>query len=433
MITQMQTITSLAEKNEKALLGSVVISPKMLDTISVTGAHFLDSRFGALFSLVRSIHDQGMPIDHVTLWTEIQKSRLDWSLADLKDLFSFVPNASNAHHYQNGVLEAYRRRILINVAERLQASASDMLCETESTVAEVENQLDALSVVKCNHTLTMQEACEQAYEQIFSKDKSTTSRMVGTGIAEMDQCCGLISGGEMVVLAARPACGKTALALQIAQHCGERERHVLIASLEMGADELVRRAVSSQTGVSNKELKGELRDSEAGSVKRALQEISNLDITLFVPPHTTLRKIRAAAKLQAARSDLRMIIVDYLGLIQNDGKSRGKYEDTTLISQGIKALARELKVPVLVLCQLSRQAEGETPMLKHLRDSGAIEQDADRVIFLEPHNWSPVKRTDFNIIIAKNRGGETGRFHLKFEGSRMKFSSAKVHQEFVNC
>lgn len=411
----------MTERTESALLGSVLLAPKILDSIHVTGSHFADPRLGSLYELVRDMHDSGRAIDAVTLLAEVKRGQHDWTVGDIGELFDLVPNAQHAGYYAGIVIDSYRRRKLAALGERLAATAQDMTNDCTELIAMAENQLESLDASNDKHTISMADACEETYAAMFKATETERGEMLGTGFAVMDQHCGLWAGGEMIVLAARPACGKTSMAWQIVQHCGERGKPSLFASLEMGQDEIVRRGISTVTGVSNRELREGIKADDTDRVKRGLAELSEIDATLFVPPRSTLRQIRAAARMRQANGGLSLVVIDYLGLIRHEGRSHGKYEDTTETSQDIKAMARELAVPVLVLCQLNREAHGQTPKLSHLRDSGAIEQDADRVIFLEPHDWSPANRVMFNLIVAKNRGGQCLKTTMKFEGSRTRF------------
>ena len=187
----------------------------------------------------------------------------------------------------------------------------------------------------------------------------------------------------MIVLAARPGCGKTSMALQIAEHVGARYENVLVASLEMDDSELVKRSIAAHSGIESRRITSELPDGEKEKIKQTIGKVAGSNMTFYVPPFATPKMIRSAAKLTQSKSGLSLIVVDYIGLLRGE-KRQEIYQRVTENSQQLKAIGREMKVPILVLSQLNRDAEGQIPTLKHLRDSGAIEQDADRVIFLSP-------------------------------------------------
>jgi replicative DNA helicase len=419
------------KSNEMALVGSVLFLPNVLDGLSgINGLQFMDRELGQVFDLARDLRDRGEAIDANILMTEVRKSRIDISTADMAQIFDSVPHAAHAKYYAKVVSDSYHRRRLATLGSSIAARSSDPTNSVSEMVAEIEGTIESIDSANEDYSISAEQAAENYCEQLFNSTE-TDSIGVPTGLLDMDCEMGGLMPGEMTVLAARPGCGKTSLAMQVAEYSAARGRHVLFASLEMGESELVQRSISSRTGVPSRDLRARsISEPFERAVRDSIIEIAALEMTFFVPPKATLRQVRAAARLQKSRTGLSMLVIDYLGLIRPDGRSQGKYEDVTLISNEIKSLARELRVPVMVLCQLNREAEGKTPMLSHLRDSGAIEQDADSVWFLEPHDWGASQKVGFNLIVAKSRHGRTFKTELKFEGNRTRFLPSNYNSEF---
>ena len=237
--------------------------------------------------------------------------------------------------------------------------------------------------------------------------------------------------GELGILAARPAMGKTALAMQKALHNARQGRRVLFVSLEMRNRELARRLLCQEAELDSRLLRGRRVDAAARArLQAAHEELAGLPIRLWDPASATLAEIRGVARHMRATGGLYLLIVDYLGLIKPsaDSKRLQRHEQVQQTSAGLKELAKELCIPVLALCQLNREADGEEPRLSHLRESGAIEQDADMVLLLhhperEQSKSGNQKKRIAYLIIGKHRHGETGRIKLQWHPSETRFST----------
>jgi replicative DNA helicase len=222
--------------------------------------------------------------------------------------------------------------------------------------------------------------------------------------------------GELVILAARPGVGKTTLGMQIALHNARKSRPTLFASLEMTADELASRLASGLTGINIRKLRGaSISAPQIEQITAVGDDLLQSPLRIWSPPSTTLQRLRAVAKCEAGGYGLSLLVVDYLGLIKATDGRKPRYEQVGEISAGLKALAKELSIPVLALCQLNREADGELPRLSHLRDSGSIEQDADVVMFI--HRTPDACK----LIVAKHRHGMTDEYTVKFNPSESRF------------
>ena len=386
---------------------------------------------GKIFETIRGLHDAGQGVDINTVKTALIKSRVDVNQGELAEILTSVPNATHAGHYAAVVKESYFRRRLLILSDSIRQRANAESESIQEILGDIEGTISAINSGDETWIVTAFESVEATYDRLFKNATEDRTSAIKTGVPSIDAKIGGLVPGEMTVLAARPGCGKTSLAMQVAEHVA-KTRPVLFASLEMGDLELTGRAIAARTGINSRDLRaGMVSHAQKTDIKKAMAEIGNLDLTFYVPPKCSLRQIRAAARLKQSQTGLDLLVIDYLGLIRPDGRSSGKYEDTTKISNDIKALARELKVPVLILAQLNREAHGQRPQLSHLRDSGAIEQDADLVWFLEPKDWEQAHKTEFNFIVAKNRHGQIGKTELMFEGNKTRFIATNYHSEFA--
>lgn len=228
--------------------------------------------------------------------------------------------------------------------------------------------------------------------------------------------------GEMIVLAARPGCGKTSLAWQICKHNAFRGRNVLFVSLEMRSNELVARTAAGATTVPSSTIRsGNVSADQMSNIESALDELADYPLSIADPATATMEKIKALSRLEKSRRGLQLLVIDYLGLIRHENTKLRKFESMTEISADVKRLAKEIEVPILALCQLNRESDGAEPKLSHLRDSGSIEQDADSVMFLHPEDD---KKENFFLIVAKNRHGDTGKVEVQFDAQRTMFTDS---------
>lgn len=416
-------------ESEKALLGSVLMMPdKVIDNVvGHTGAtDFYDESLGRIYGILCGLHAAGFPVgDLKATLAELKRQGVYESLggaafiAELVSQTQWVHAVTYAKQVAATSVLRQQLRICADWIDRIYNEEP-----AEDCAAWVETQLACLSG---NGASGSRQADEVADQVIGELDRPNIAPPVMTGMFYVDSAIGGWMPGELVVLAARPGCGKTAMGLQIATYNAESSRRVLFASLEMADHELATRVLCTQSGINSRRVRsGEVTQSERDRLKQAAAEIRHRPLVIWSPPTATIGKIAAVARREAARGGLSLLVVDYIGLIRSDNDQRPRHEQVAAISAQLKGIAKDLHVPVLALCQLNREAHGKEPTLAQLRESGAIEQDADIVLFIHQMQDRQAK-----LIVAKHRHGETGSCMLGWEPERTRFvGGPSRHEEF---
>lgn len=422
-----------ATEAEQALLGAVILDPKQLDVVSdvVTGAEFYDSELGRLFGVMVDLRQAGKPIgDMMLLVRELESTEVlsrvivdgSGGRSSLARLAGKCQYPGNAPLYANQVRDcAGLRRIAqsatstwgaayapdadrLAIAERAMADLEVILAGDEDTSADLTELIESEAAL-------VEQCCEQG------KPMGITS-----GLTALDDIAGGFFPSEVTVLAARPSIGKSAFALDLAVRIATRGLPVLLVSLEMSGQQIAHRMLSRETGIPARRIqKAELTTRERAQLaaaREALRELS-LPIKLYATGGATPARIGARARVQAAQCGVRLLIVDYLGLVQSTDRHKTLYERVSAVSREMKLLAQSLNIPILLLAQMNREGAKGLPTLEHLRDSGAIEQDADNVWFL--HREDRTAR-ECKLIVAKQRQGEVGTIELEFDGAYMSFN-----------
>lgn len=407
------------QKSEEALIGSLMLDPSQIDRIGsdLSAADFADDQLGKLFAVMQDFHDAGKPAgDTVLLKPAARKIFGESSEQILAELFTKVPHPDHAHYYAEHIRDASRRRKFDNVGAEIRDR-----CSRGEDSKEIAKYVEAILPTIDNGSQTRPTTAYDAAVGLISELGETSSRRrpVRTGIDRVDRIAGGLMPGELEIIAARPGNGKTSLAMQVAMFTAEQDRPVLVVSLEMTASELVGRVLCGATGVASSQVRQ--RGVDPNQFNNALLELKELPLTIFDPPTATMRQIRAVAKMQSAAGGLELLVIDYIGLVQPRDRRLQRTEQVAEITAAMKQLAKEIDVPVIALCQLNRQADGATPILSHLRESGAIEQDADVVVFLHRED-----ETNFKLIIAKHRHGDTGEIPVAFDGAKTRFSDSTI-------
>lgn len=394
---------------ESCLIGCYLLDPTKLNQARLTATDFFDQQLGKLFALLADRYDAGIPIDPVAL-REPSKAIFDNPAATLAELFSKVPSVHGAEYYAGLVREASKLRKLQSIADDINDGCTDTTQNSETIIVAVEHRLNGLHSDVTNTAITAFDAGMNLIDELATPKKR---RPVFTGIESVDQIVGGILPGELEIIAARPGNGKTSLAMQIALQTAKQSRPVLFCSLEMTALELIGRVLCGMAGIDNRNLRrGQVDPRE---LHAANEELEGMPLEIWDPPAATMQKIRGVARMQ---SELDLLIVDYIGLIQPRDRKLPRYEQVTEITAELKQLAKELCIPVIALCQLNRQADGKEPLLSHLRESGSIEQDADVVLFL--HRIKE-QEDNFKLIVGKHRHGETGKIPIMFNPKATRF------------
>ena len=378
----------------------------------------------AIFEAACRLEDEGKPADVVTILEDARKHGADVSDRYAAELLQITPTAAHAEAYARQVHEEAVRRRLASVGETLLEDAQDPQKTTAGVIAATMQALENADTAPQTAMLSTSDALSGFldYRERLDAGQAVT---VSTGYPGLDK---LLGGGMLhqglYILAARPGCGKTTLGLKLAEQAA-KSGACLFFSLEMSAEQLTARRIAAESGLGiGRLMVGRKFDyDEQAKMANAASALSTHDFRLNRAPGASVADIAQAAHLT---KNLRLVVVDYLGLVRSDERGLPIYERTTRNSNALKALARSLNVPVLCLCQLNRAAEmraDKCPSMADLRDSGAIEQDADAVILLhrpamyEPGEVKPWEAQTLTAIVAKNRHGATGKLDFDFWGS----------------
>ena len=402
---------------EECLIGSVILAPEKFDTVMATvdANDFYDPELGELFRTMVDHHHAGRPVADVKLLQKaVKDQKLSIAIPRVAELFTKVPNAHHVSHYAAQVLEHSRKRTLFNVGSNLAAVAVDNAIGSQDAISQTISKLESIDLRSQSSTKSVADVATEFVKELNQPKTRTTIR---TGLPTLDHMIGGFRPGEMIVLAARPGCGKTSLGWQITEYAGRQLRHVLFVSLEMTRCELFSRVISGNSNIDSQTIRaGGLNVQQRETVIDTSESIAGFPISIYDPYQATLQQIKGEAKLLQSRSGLDLVVIDYIGLLQASDSRSKRYEQVSEDSRAIKRMAKELQVPVLALSQLNRDADGQQPRLSHLRESGSIEQDADMVILLHRDNGD-----EFQIIVAKNRHGQVGKLQMQFDGRRTRF------------
>ena len=418
-------------KLEESLLGAVFKSPACITHAmdNVCGADFHDISLGRAFDHIGRLALAGEPIaDETFLFTSMRKAGLLDAIGGFAAIARLVDEGLPQHvrYYSLELVKWSQLR-------KLRSVAGEMLSETDSRDPDVQaiatnasNAITLATASRSSDLLTAGDVCESALVSIDSAIKSGVPIGLPTGIESIDR----VTGGlfpELTILAARPSVGKTAMGLELAARAADNGKRVLFCSLEMTGEQIAHRLLSRQTGIS-------ISDIRAGSVSKLQRErlatvrerMREWPWRFWAQAGVTVDAIKNKARMHSARYGLDLLIVDYLGLIRGSNQHAKPYERISQISNDLATMTKQLGKPVVCLCQLSRGAEGDKPRLDHLRDSGAIEQDADNVWFLHRERGKP----ETELIIAKARQGEVGTIDLEFDANRCSFGEKISRNDF---
>ena len=435
---------------EMGVIGSVLLLPEVSDDIaSLRADDFYDAANRKIYETLRDMHDSGEKIDITLLVSKLRTSG-DYEkvggAAYLAKLSASVPNAAHAVYYADIVTEkAVYRKLIASSTEILRDSyeqtstAKELCAQAEQKIFAIMDGRSAQSVHSISDVL--HEAMDRMEARL--RDDYDTGG-AESGFAQFDEMTGGLHSGELIILAARPSMGKTALAMNIGEYVSiTQQLPVLFVSLEMSGIELADRMLCSLARVNGHRLRnGTISSDDRERLIRKANEISQAPLFVDDSPSRTVSEIAAAARrIKRREGSLGLIVIDYLQLIEPDNSRDPRQEQVAKIARRLKGIARELEVPLLCLSQLNRQAEDSKdhrPRLSHLRESGAIEQDADVVMFVhrEEYYHRGDERAQFagqaEIIISKQRNGPIGDVELTWEADFTRFSdrAPERHNEF---
>ena len=433
---------------EKSLLGAIMIDENILPEVMtlVRAADFYEERHRTIFEAMANLYDAHKPIDLLTLTNELKslkKLKEIGGAAYLTELSNFVPAASHAKAYAEIVENTATRRRLIKAGTEIANKAYGDDAEVDDLVGKAEQELFEVSdkIVKSDYQ-AMSELLDDAFDRIENLHNNKGSlRGLKTGFRDVDKMTAGLQKGDLIIVGARPAMGKTTFAQNLAYNVANiNKKGVLFFSMEMASNEIIERMISDVSGVGNWGIRtGNLSDEEFSKIGDAMAEMAEIPIYIDDTSSMTIMELRNKARRAVHDHDIGLIIVDYLQLLDGSDKYKGqRVQEVSEISRGLKILARELNLPVVALAQLSRNVTGRDnprPILSDLRDSGSIEQDADLVMFL--HRPDYYKQNDDNyeethiteLIIGKHRHGETGRVDLYFHPELLRFMSLDKTRE----
>ena len=432
------------EEAEKSTLGSMLLDREAIPTAveSLEPEDFYWSKHGIIYQAICQLFDQGDPVDLVTLSEELrEEDKLEdvGGASYITSLVNSVPTAANIKHYAEIVEEKSILRGLIRTANQIsklgykdEGEVDNLLDKAESLIFEVSEKR---SVKEFSGIKDILMDTFDDLEELHENQEDVTG--VPTGFRDLDKMTSGFQESDLVIIAARPSMGKTALALNIAQYAAvEEDTSVAIFSLEMAKSQLVQRMLCSEAQVNSHRLRtGQLRDTDWRRLSQAAGRLGESDIFIDDTPGITAMEMRAKARRIKAEHGLDLILIDYLQLMQGSSSAESRQQEVSKISRSLKGLGRELNVPVVSLSQLSRAVEqrnNKRPQLSDLRASGSIEQDADVVAFIyrdEYYNPDTEKKGITEIIVGKQRNGPVGTVELAFQKEYTKFVDLSKRDE----
>ena len=426
---------------EMSILGACFLSSYALDKVceEVTSDMFFSEANKIIFDAIFSLHQNKEPLDTTMLVNEIEKKTSINSIGGLEylsEVIDSVITAANIDYYIDIVREKALRRKLIEVSTSITTSAFDEETETNDIIDNAEKKIFTVTKARkageFKNIIDVMKSTEERLESLAKNDKDITG--IATGFYDFDKLTSGLHENELIIVAARPAMGKTAFAVNLAVNAAiNSKKNIALFNLEMSAEQLAMRMISAQGGIDQNKLKtGRLEHNDWKKVNEAISELSDTNLFIEDASGITVSEIRAKCRRLATQGPgLGLVVIDYLQLIDGSAKYAGnRQQEVSEISRSLKTMAMELKVPVIALAQLSRSVElreNKRPIMSDLRESGSIEQDADIVAFLyrdDYYNKSAAEQTNISVtelIVGKHRNGNTGTIELLFERNMSNF------------
>lgn len=428
------------EEAEKSVLGAMLMDRDAIVEAEdiLVKEDFYQRQYGVLFESMVELYREGKAVDLVTLQNKLKEKELPEAFGGLdffRDLVATVPTSANIRQYAQIVHDKATLRALIKVTEEIGNSCYLGKEDTSEILEKTEKEIFGLlqNRNRMSDFVPIQQIVLNSLNAIEEASK-TKGRVTGiaTGFRDLDYKLTGLHPSELILIAARPAMGKTAFALNVAQYAAFRDNHkVAMFSLEMSNEQLVTRLIASESMVDSQMIRtGELRDSEWEKILEGAALIGNSQM-IIDDSASSLAEIRSKCRKYKQMFGIEMVVIDYLQLMtgSNSRRNESRQQEISEISRGLKVLAKELNIPIIALSQLSRAVEARQdhkPMLSDLRESGAIEQDADVVMFLyrdEYYNPDSEKKGLAEVIVAKQRNGSTGSIELVWLGQYTKFAN----------
>ncbi len=423
---------------EQAVLGAVLLDPEYLPAVLryILPSDFYANANREIFAGIISLYEKGQKADLITLTDELKAlGTMDrvGGPAYVANLTSIVPSSANVEYYARIVQEQSVRRSLIRLSSEMSVRARDESVESNVVLDEAQARIFEISQNRqSTNYRSMKELVPDAItmiERLFKNKDQTTG--IPSGFNDLDQMTSGFQNSEFIVIGARPSVGKTALALSMAAHVAlDKHTPAAFFSLEMADTAIMQRLISSEARIRSEQVRtGLLKPSDFNALMDAASRIYEAPLYLVDSPNMRLLELRTMARRLCAEKAVKVIFIDYLTLVTHDNQELPRWEQISGISRSFKALARELRIPIIALSQLKREAEGKQPTLADLRESGSIEQDADLILFLhrdreydkKKDERSPVIETE--LIVAKQRNGPVGKTTIAFLPSYTRFEN----------
>ena len=424
---------------EMSLLGAVLIDEETLADISehVTAKDFYEKRNSIIYDGMMRLYEKHNPVDLLTLTEELKRKNeleLVGGSAYITELTNYVPTSAHAEAYAELVAQKAIRRRLIKASGQISELGYDEGTSTQELLEQAEAEIFSVSDQSLKQDLvSIESILTESFDRMEELHRNKGAlRGVRTGYQDLDNMTAGLQRSDLIILAARPAMGKTTLVTNLAYNVATiAKQPVLFFSLEMSKEQLVDRMLADASGVDAWNIRtGNLSDDDFSKLSEALGELAEAPIYIDDTPGLSVLEMRTKARRAMHERPLGLVIVDYLQLMQGSGRDGGnRVQEVSEISRGLKLIARELNVPVIALSQLSRSVESRSPQipqLADLRESGSIEQDADIVMFIYReayYNPETERENITDLIIAKHRNGPTGKVELYFHPERLRFMS----------
>ena len=436
--TLLKRVLPHSPEAEQSVIGSMLLDRDAILTASeiITGEDFYTRQYGVLFNAMVDLFNEGQPVDLITLQNRLQSLDVPPEISSLefiRDLIAMVPTSANVKYYATIVYEKALLRRLIKVTEDIAGECYAGKEPLEHILEKTEH--DVFNLVQTRQTsdyVPIQETVFHVIKKIEAAAQSnSTVTGIPTGFIDLDQKTSGLQPSDLILVAARPSMGKTAFVLNLAQYIAIRKQYTTaIFSLEMSREQLVNRLLSMESFINGQSMRtGRLEDREWDKLVESSGAVASSKLIIDDTPGISITELRSKCRKYKLEHDLKVVIIDYLQLMSGSSSYRdaSRQQEISDISRSLKALARELQVPVIALSQLSRACESRPdhrPMLSDLRESGAIEQDAVVVMFLyrdEYYNKDSDAKGLAEVIIAKQRNGPTGTVELVWRGDYSQF------------
>lgn len=424
-------------ESEQSILGSIILDKDAIITVAeiINPSDFYKEAHKIIYESMLKLNSNNEPIDLITLIEELRKeSYLDnvGGISYLTSLSTIVPTTSNVKYYANIVKEKSVMRQLIKASNEIINLGYDASIDVQEILDKAEKNIFDISQEKASDDIEpISLVLQDTFDMIerLCTDKSDVTGIT-TGFTDLNKKINGLQRTDLIFLAARPAMGKTAFSLNLVQNAALKgDASVAVFSLEMSKEQLVQRMLSAQSNVELSKIKtGNLGESDWPRIIDAMAVLSEANIFIDDTPGIKISEIRSKCRRLKIEKGLDLILIDYLQLMEGEGRNENRQQEISKISRSLKILAKELNCPVVALSQLSRSPElrkDHRPILSDLRESGSIEQDADIVMFLyrdEYYHDDSEKKNIGEIIVAKNRHGETGSVELVWFGQVQKFA-----------